>query len=95
MQNIYIVYTVNFDRHAGMYECSETYYTVWKCLGICTDVPVIILCCNVSCINCRSISKMRSDNIFEKNYYYFIHYVPGAEEVVDMRGGWADPDLWK
>ena len=19
----------------------------------------------------------------------------GAEEVVDMKGGWADPDLWK
>ena len=19
----------------------------------------------------------------------------GVEEVVDMRGGWADPDLWK
>ena len=22
-----------------------------------------------------------------------IYWQPGAEEVVDMRGGWADPDL--
>ena len=23
----------------------------------------------------------------------FMYGLPGAEEVVDMRGGWADPDL--
>ena len=25
----------------------------------------------------------------------YIYTYTGVEEVVDMRGGWADPDLWK
>ena len=32
-------------------------------------------------------------NTFASTITSKLHVEPGAEEVVDMRGGWADPDL--